>query len=471
VEIENAWSQIRQALREAVGDRTFGLWLEPLQAVSVVDDTLVLLAPPEIATWVTERLGHVIQTCAAPTLGPGVVVDVVTPETVREPSPGSRRGSSGRRSRAGGHNNASGAAVTQPGVSVPRRNRHRESEPTLNPKYTFEQFVIGQSNRLAHAAALSVAEMPAQAYNPLFIYGPPGLGKTHLLHSIANYVRAFGGGLTVRYTTVEAFTNEFISALERREIDAFKSRFRHADVLLIDDVEFLERKVRTEEELFHTFNALYESGSQLVLTSDRLPADLDALEDRLRERFESGLVTDIGRPDYATRLGILRKRARHDNLELPDDQALELIAEAVTANVRALEGALIRVVAYASLQRRPLTAELVRDVLRDLKPRAAEQAAASIEQIQQRTAVLFGLTVEQLLSRTRTERIAWPRQLAMYVSRELTDHSLPAIGRAFGGRDHTTVLSACRRAAERIASDPEAYDQLAALNAACVARS
>jgi chromosomal replication initiator protein len=456
---------MREALREAVGDRIFDLWLEPLRAHAVVDNTLVLLAPAEIATWVTERLGRVLQTCAAATLGPDIVVDVVTPATVREARPAAG-GGSGSRQPGRRHNNASAAA----GVTAPDSGRQRESEPTLNPKYTFEQFVIGQSNRLAHAAALSVAEMPAQAYNPLFIYGPPGLGKTHLLHSIANYVRAFGGGLTVRYTTVEAFTNEFISALERREIDAFKSRFRRADVLLIDDVQFLERKVKTEEELFHTFNALYESGSQLVLTSDRLPADLETLEDRLRERFESGLVTDIGRPDYATRLAILRKRARHDNVDLPDEQALELVAEAVTANVRALEGALIRVVAYASLQHRPIGVELVAEVLRDLKSRAAEQAAASIEQIQERAAVMFGITVEQLLSRTRTERIAWPRQLAMYVSRELTDHSLPAIGRAFGGRDHTTVLSACRRAAERIATNPEAYDQLAALNAACVAR-
>jgi chromosomal replication initiator protein len=309
--------------------------------------------------------------------------------------------------------------------------------------------------------------MPAQAYNPLFIYGPPGLGKTHLLHSIGNYVQTFGGGLSVLYTTVEAFTNEFIYALGGGSIDAFKSRFRRADVLLIDDVQFLERKVRTEEELFHTFNALYESGSQLVLTSDRLPSDLDALEDRLRERFEAGLVTDIGRPDYGTRLAILRKRAHHEGVAVEDERPLELIASAVTTNVRAIEGALIRVVAYASLTGQAIDDQLTLKVLGDLGPRSPEREPTSIERIQAEAAGMFGLTTEQLLSRSRTDRVAWPRQLAMYLSRELTDHSLPAIGRAFGDRDHTTVLSACRRATTRIASDPEAYAQLSALSAAC----
>jgi chromosomal replication initiator protein len=456
---------MRIALREAVGERTFGLWLEPLDAYALEGETLVLTAPAETAAWVSERLGRVLQTCAAAVLGPEIVVDVTTAEALRKrprtaPTPTPGRANGGGR---GAHSDA-----TRSSGSKPNAADAADASLSLNPKYTFEQFVIGDSNRLAHAAALSVAEMPAQAYNPLFIYGPPGLGKTHLLHSIANYVRAFGGGLSVRYTTVEAFTNEFIHALGGGSIDAFKSRFRRADVLLVDDVQFLERKVRTEEELFHTFNALYESGSQLVLTSDRLPSDLSALEDRLRERFQAGLVTDIGRPDYATRLTILRKRARHDGLVLDDDGPLALIADAVTANVRALEGALIRVVAYASLTARQINDEVVRTVLGELGPRAPQQEPMSIAAIQMAAAHLFGLTTEQLLSRNRAERIAWPRQLAMYLSRELTDHSLPAIGRAFGGRDHTTVLSACRRATERIATDPEAYAQLSALNAACI---
>ena len=463
VEFEHAWSEMRLALRDAVGDRTFGLWLEPLEAYGLEGDALVLVAPVETATWVSERLGRVLQACAAAVLGPEIVVDITTAEALRRrprPSAPARGWNGGGRSAD--QTRRSDSTAKPAGPSPPPA-----ADLTLNPKYTFEQFVIGDSNRLAHAAALSVAEMPAQAYNPLFIYGPPGLGKTHLLHSIANYVQVFGGGLSVRYTTVEAFTNEFIHALGGGSIDAFKSRFRRADVLLVDDVQFLERKVRTEEELFHTFNTLYESGSQLVVTSDRLPSDLGALEDRLRERFQAGLVTDIGRPDYATRLAILRKRARHDGVVLGDDRPLQLIADAVTANVRALEGALIRVVAYASLTANRIDEELVRTVLSELGPRSAEREPTSLTHIQTEAARLFGLTTEQLLSRSRAERVAWPRQLAMYLSRELTDHSLPAIGRAFGGRDHTTVLSACRRATERIATDPEAYAQLSALNAAC----
>ena len=452
-EIDHAWPQLRSALRQAVGDRTFSLWIEPLRAGGLDGNTLTLLAPDETAAWVRERLGRVLQTCAAAVLGPEVVVDVTT-SGARDAHP-----------------------APAPPAPAPARRRSRLAapartapvDPGLNPKYTFDQFVIGDSNRLAHAAALSVAEIPAQAYNPLFIYGPPGLGKTHLLHSIANYVTAFGGGLTVRYTTVEAFTSEFVDALGGGSIGDFKTRFRNTDVLLIDDVEFLERKVKTEEELFHTFNALYDANSQLVLTSDRMPSDLAALEDRLRERFESGLVTDIGRPDYATRLAILRKRASHDNLTLADESALEVIAGAVTANVRTLEGALIRVVAFASLTGRPVDAQLAREVVANLSSRPGAGREITIALIQAEAARLFGISREQLLSRNRSEQIAWPRQLAMYVARELTDQSLPAIGREFGDRDHTTVLNACRRAAERIASDPEAYSQLAALNAACAA--
>jgi chromosomal replication initiator protein len=336
----------------------------------------------------------------------------------------------------------------------------------LNPKYHFEQFVIGASNRLAHAASLSVAELPAQAYNPLFIYGPPGLGKTHLLHSIGNYVRAFGGGLTVRYTTVEAFTNEFVSALGGGLTGKhdFKRRFRGVDVLLIDDIQFLERKAATEQELFHTFNALYDAGSQLVITSDRTPGDLAQLEDRLRERFQSGLVTDIGRPDYATRLAILRKRARHDGLEI-DDHALAEIATSVASNVRALEGALIRVVAYASLTGHEPTPQLAAEVIDRLGLRSQRAATPTIATIQAAICAYFSVTREELLSRSRAQRLAWPRHVAIYLARELTDHSLPVIGREFGGRDHSTVLNACKRAAAHLATDPKAYSAIEQLTA------
>ena len=327
-ELDHVWQQIQGALLERVGERTYGLWLAPLRCVSLEGDTLVLEGPPEVSAWASTRLADALQSAAATVLGATVEI-----------------------------------SIAGCGSVAPARPVARAAAPAaLNPKYTFEQFVIGPSNRLAHAAALSVAEMPSQAYNPLFIYGPPGLGKTHLLHAVGNYVGSFGGGLTVRYATAEEFTNAFLAALARRDLDDFKEHFRGVDVLLIDDVQFLERKARSEEELFHTFNALYDAGSQLVITCDRLPGDLGDLEDRLRERFAAGLVTDIERPDPATRLAILRKRAAHDGVVASDD-ALALLAARVTTNVRALEGALIRMVAYGSLSGRALDATLAAEVL------------------------------------------------------------------------------------------------------------
>jgi chromosomal replication initiator protein len=289
------------------------------------------------------------------------------------------------------------------------------------------------------------------------------VGKTHLLHSIGNYVHACGDGLSVRYTTVETFTNQFIAALSGGSIDRFKGRFRHSDVLLIDDVQFLASKAKTEEEFFHTFNALYEAGSQLVLTCDRLPRDLEALEDRLRERFEAGLVTAIAPPDLATRLTVLRKRVQHDDVVLEDgEEVLTLIARRVPTNVRALEGALIRVVAFASLTGSPVSPAVAERVLGDLYPPDAPApgtaARPTVEEIQDKTAEAFGISREELLSHSRKPSLAWPRQIAMYLAREHTSETLPAIGARFGGRNHTTVLHACRRTAERMATDPEAFD-------------
>ncbi len=432
-ELEHVWQQIQGALLERVGERTYGLWLAPLRCVSLDDDTLVLTGPPEISAWASARLAGALASATASVLGPAVAVAI------------------------------DGFGSAPRAVLVGRAAR-TTAESRLNPKYTFEQFVIGPSNRLAHAAALSVAEMPSQAYNPLFVYGPPGLGKTHLLHSVGNYVTAFGGGLTVRYATAEEFTNAFLTALSARNLDEFKTRFRGVDVLLIDDVQFLERKARSEEELFHTFNALYDAGSQLVITCDRLPGDLGDLEDRLRERFAAGLVTDIERPDLATRLAILRKRARHDGVDATDD-ALELLATRITSNVRALEGVLIRLVAYGSLTQRPLDSQLAEDVLARLGLALSDTPAATIPAVQDATCAYFGLTREELLSRSRVERVVWPRQAAMYLCKELTPHSLPAIARAFAGRDHTTVLYACKRVAAHIAVSPPAYHDIEVLTA------
>jgi chromosomal replication initiator protein len=316
---------------------------------------------------------------------------------------------------------------------------------------------------MAHASSLVVAENPGQTYNPLFLYAPPGMGKTHLLHAIGNYILAFGGGATVRYTTAEAFTNHFISSLAARSLEPFKRAYRDADVLLIDDVQFLANKAKTIEEFFHTFNALYESGRQLVLTCDRLPNQLTAVEDRLRERFQSGLVADIARPDLVTRTAILRKRAALDGIVLADQAVLELIAERVSTNVRALEGALIRVVAYHSLTQRPIDVELANAVLDVMYPRSPAHAP-TIAGIQASVAAHHHISVDELKSASRAGRIAWARQVAIHLARQHTGASLNTIGQAFGGRNHATVLHACKRVSQRISDDPDAARDLGELS-------
>jgi chromosomal replication initiator protein len=432
-QLEPIWSQIQAELRRAVADSTYHLWLAPLRAQAFDGATLLIAAPEETRGWVADRFSRLLQSCATTVLGTSTSVAVVSADAP-----------------------ATSAASPAPSALA-------SHDDIFNPKYTFDQFVIGDGNRLAHAAALAVAELPGQAYNPLFIYGPPGLGKTHLLHAIANYAREYGDGLTVRYTTIEAFTNHFIAALHTSSVEAFKRRYRDTDILLIDDVQFLESKAKTEEEFFHTFNALYELGGQLVVTCDRMPRDMEALADRLRERFESGLVTDIRPPDLATRMTILRKRAAHDGIELASPDAIVPIAERIDSNVRALQGALIRVVAYHSLTSRPIDRELVAEVLDGLYP--GRRRTCTVEEIQRATCERLGVSPDALRSPDRTARVAWARQVAMYLSRELTDATLPAIGRAFGGRNHTTVLHACRRASKRIAADAEACELVRGLTA------
>jgi len=429
------WASIRSELRNAVPDSTFEIWLAPLTPRAHAGGTLLVEAPDEIRSWVADRFARVLQTCAAAVLGPDTSVDLVAPGEASEPQ---------------------AARAPKPDAGC--------DAPEFHPKLTFDQFVIGDSNRFAHAAALAVAELPGQTYNPLFLYGPPGLGKTHLLHAIGNYVQTHGAGLRVRSTTAERFTNEFVAALQTRGVEDFKARFRDTDVLLIDDVQFLQRKAKTEEEFFHTFNALYETGSQLVLTCDRLPADMAALEARLLERFQAGLVAELRPPDLPTRLAILRKRVHHDGIVLVDESALHAIAHRITANARALEGALIRVVAYHSLTRRQIDGELADEVLAGLYPQAAAPPAPpTIARVQELTCEAFAISREDLLSSARSGRVSWPRQVAMYLAREHTGATLPAIGREFGGRNHTTVMYACRRAGERIAADPAAHAAVRAL--------
>jgi chromosomal replication initiator protein len=348
-----------------------------------------------------------------------------------------------------------------PTVSLPeRQHRHDEVEPDtqLNPKYSFDDFVIGSSNRFAHAAANAVAEAPAKSYNPLFIYGGAGLGKTHLLHAIGHYVRNLYPRLRVRYITTEQFTNEFINAIRDDRITTFQRTYRQADVLLIDDIQFLEQKERTQEEFFHTFNALHNAEKQIVISSDRPPKQIAQLEDRLRSRFEWGLMTDVQPPDLETRIAILRKKAETDRLGV-SPEVLELIASKVQSNIRELEGALIRVSAFASLQRSSADSAMAEMVLKDLFPDDREQEV-SVQLIMDEVADYFSLTVEDLCSPSRSRQLVTARQIAMYLTRELTDLSLPRIGKAFGGRDHTTVMHAKQKIAGLMQERRTIYDQV-----------
>ncbi|MGH2872797.1 MAG: chromosomal replication initiator protein DnaA [Solirubrobacteraceae bacterium] len=429
-----AWRAVSFELRARIGESAYDIWLAGAQPAGWDGRVLTLQVPPETGRWLVARFGQLLTRCAADVLGEGVDVALADGRAAARTLRGVSRGNVDRE-----HADAHPAAV-------------------LHPRYTFHQFVIGEGNRLAHAAALAVAEHPGQAYNPLFLHAPPGLGKTHLLHAIGNYVLAFGAGARVRYTTAEAFTNHFIASLGARSLESFKRAYRDADVLLIDDVQFLADKAKTEEEFFHTFNALYETGRQLVLTCDRLPQSLVSVQQRLRERFEAGLVADIRPPDLATRVTILRKRAAVDGIGLAEQGVLELIAQRVANNIRALEGALIRVVAFHSLTQRPLDRALATEVLDVMYP-GARRGPPSIDEIQEAVAAHFKLSVSQLRSGSRAEKIAWPRQLAIHLARELTGASFPVIGRAFD-RNHATILHACRRVSERLTADPQAVEEI-----------
>jgi len=347
------------------------------------------------------------------------------------------------------------------GTHVPGQQPPRPGQARLNPKYTFDTFVIGSSNRFAHAAAVAVAEAPAKAYNPLFVYGDSGLGKTHLLHAIGHYAQSLYQGLKVRYVSSEEFTNDFINMIRDGKQDGFRRRYRDVDVLLVDDIQFLENKEGTQEEFFHTFNTLHNASKQIVISSDRAPKRLVTLEDRLRSRFEWGLQTDVQPPELETRIAILRKKAVQDRLNAPPE-ALEYIASRISTNIRELEGALIRVTAFASLNRQSVDLQLAEFVLKDLIPEAhgPEITAATI---MGQTAAYFGLSIEDLCGTSRSRVLVTARQIGMYLCRELTEMSLPKIGQVFGGRDHTTVMHADKKIRALMAERRAIYNQVTEL--------
>ncbi len=387
----------------------------------------------------------------------GSALPVARPMSVGDPDSGHNGGggpgTDGRRS--GGWPTYSGPAA---GEQVTPRSQTR-----LNERYTFDTFVIGASNRFSHAAAVAVAEAPARAYNPLFIWGDSGLGKTHLLHAVGHYAQRLFPGMRVRYVSTEEFTNDFINSLRDDRKVAFQRRYRDVDVLLVDDIQFLEGKEGTQEEFFHTFNTLHNANKQLVVSSDRPPKRLETLEDRMRTRFEWGLITDIQPPELETRIAILRKKAAQDRLAVPGD-VLEFIAERIERNIRELEGALIRVTAFASLNRQPVDTQLAEIVLRDLIPdsSASEITAPTIMAV---TADFFGFTMDEMCGPGKTKALAQSRQIAMYLCRELTDLSLPKIGQLFGGRDHTTVMHADKKIRNEIAQRRKTFEQVQELTA------
>jgi chromosomal replication initiator protein len=427
------WTDVSARLRDALNESTYSTWFAGAQGGELDNDTFVVVVPNDFTRqWVEGRYRGLIEAAVEDALGEGRDIQV----TVRD----------------------GGQEATETVTFPPR------ASDGLNPKYTFDRFVIGSSNRFAHAAALAVAEAPAQAYNPLFIYGGTGLGKTHLLQAIAAYVAEHSPEFAARYVTSETFMNDFINSLRDKRIEGFKHRYRHYDVLLIDDIQFFEGKERIQEEFFHTFNALYEAGRQIIISSDRPPRDIATLEARLRSRFEWGLITDIQPPDLETRIAILRKKVKAEALDVTDPQVLTFVAGRISTNIRELEGALTRVVAFSSLTGRPMTVELAQEVLRDVFPQG-EIPEVSVERIQEVVGDRFGISLQELTSDRRSQAIVYPRQVAMYLCRELTDSSLPKIGKKFGGRDHTTVIHATSKIAKLIKEDRSVYNLVQELTA------
>ncbi|HEX4687022.1 MAG TPA: chromosomal replication initiator protein DnaA [Acidimicrobiia bacterium] len=453
------WDSGSTALRAQLAEGTWNTWFREVRPVRCDGSILVLAVPSAVAcerirSSYTGLLTDLLHDATGRDLAVELVVDTAprrddpvvmtpppapeTPAAMSTPSP---------------------VATPGGGLLPPAADESPAPWTALNPRYTFDQFVIGASNRFAHAAALSVAENPARSYNPLFIYGPAGLGKTHLLHAIGNYVRDVHKLTRVRYVSTETLMNEFVDAIRNNAGNAFRRRYREVDVLLVDDIQFLERSQQLQEEFFHTFNSLHGAGNQIVLSSDRPPKQIPRLEDRLRTRLEWGLITDVQPPEFETRLAILRMKAEAEALEELPAEVLNFIASNISDNVRQLEGALIRVAAYSSLNRLPLSEDVARQVLIDLLPPVVPRVITP-ELILDETAKMFGFTVEDLCGRSRRRPLVIARQIGMYVFRELTDFSYPKIAEEFGGRDHTTVIHAVEKIKGLMTERHNVFDQV-----------
>jgi chromosomal replication initiator protein len=458
-ELVSVWNRARPRFDDPSIRPQQKAWIGLTRPLGLVEDTALLAAPNDFAKdYLENRLRPLIASVLSEELGREIRVAV----TVQSPE--------------GYDPSFDGAdadlvdeddwAADQPLAVAPPshyRPKHRddERETRLNPKYTFDTFVIGSSNRFTHAAAVAVAEAPARAYNPLFIYGDSGLGKTHLLHAIGHYAQRLQPGLRTRYVSSEEFTNDFINSVRDDKMQAFQTRYRSVDVLLIDDIQFLERAERTQEEFFHTFNTLHNANKQIVISSDKSPRQLNSLEDRLRTRFEWGLISDVQAPDLETRIAILRKKAAQEGMS-PPPEVLEYIASKIQSNIRELEGALIRVTAFASLNRQAVELGLAEMVLKDLvgENDAPEITAATIMAV---TAEYFAISIDDLVGSSRSRVLVGARQMAMYLCRELTDLSLPKIGEKFGNRDHTTVMHAERKIRAQMTEKLTVYNQISEL--------
>ncbi len=437
--VEQVWTEVMDRAAEHIDVSSLRVWFDGIRPVDLDEDRMEISVPNTFAKeYIESRFRPLLEEMLGSVLGREASLVV----SVGGPGVGGRMG----------NGNGPAAEGVEPGLSAAHAPR------SFRVRYTFDTFVIGAGNRFAHAATLAVAETPGLVYNPLFIYGGVGLGKTHLLRAVGHYVEDQDPSIRIRYVTCEQFTNDFINSMRDNAPLEFQKRYRENDVLLVDDIQFLENKVETQEAFFHTFNALYEENKQIVIASDRHPKYIQTLENRLVSRFEWGLVTDIQPPDLETRIAILRKKAIMDRLEV-DDEVLTFIASKVSTNIRELEGALVRILAYASLYGRELSVPLAEEVLRDILPEGAYREIP-IELIQHEVCRYFGIAKADLVGASRSKGFAYPRQVAMYLSRELTDESLPKIGKAFGGRDHSTVMHATAKIGNLINSDRDAFSQI-----------